>query len=151
MPSGGYRAPAQPAPVAGPGSLSKRTDGGPADKQPIRDLPNAGYGQQAEFRGIQQGAPIQKAGSPSSQAAAISAPLPLDAPSARPDEPITSGANAGAGPTQETLGLFNPEDLAANDAAYLLRYLPTLQHIVDSTPGVNTSTLALVRWLRSQV
>jgi hypothetical protein len=147
---GGYRQPAQPASVSGPGSLSKRVDGGPADKQPIRDLPNPGYGQNAEFRGIQQGAPIQKV-EPGAPSGVTSGPLPppLDAPSGRPGEPVTHGADAGPGGGQGVLGLFDPDSLAQNDLKSLLRYLPTLQYIVDSTPDAPASTLALVRYLRS--
>lgn len=156
MPSGGYRKPANPAATSGPGSLSQRTDGGPADKQAIRDLPDAGYGEQAEFRGIQQSAPIQKAQAPGAAASGAltsggALPLPLDAPSARPDEPVTFGADAGEGPGMAALGLFDADRMAENDVKHLLKYLPTLQYMVDSTPNVPTSTLALVRYLRSQV
>jgi len=153
---GGYRPPQNPAPVSGPGNLSRRTDGGPADKkQAVRRLPDAGYGEQAEYQGIQQGAPIAKvepATAPSgAQAAAAALPPPLDAPSGRPGEPVTSGADAGAGVGSDALGLFDPSDIAANDLAYLLKYLPTLQTMHDNTPQPNTSFTAFVRYLRSQV
>lgn len=151
---GGYRKPANPAPVSGPGSLSQRTDGGPASKQAIRSLPDAGYGEQAEFRGIQTGAPIAKVEPqkvPSIQADEGIRPLPLDAPSARSDEPVTAGANAGPGPGMDSLGLLDESNLAASDVKYLLQYLPTLQWIVDTNPNSSFSTRALVRFLRSQV
>ena len=155
MASGGYRKPSNPAAVSGPGSLSQRTDGGPADKQAVRDLPDAGYGEQAEFRGVQQSAPIQKAQAPGAASGALTPggtlPLPLDAPSARPDEPVTFGADAGAGADSAALGLFDPDKMAENDIKYLLRYLPTLQYMVDSSPNVPTSTRAFIRSLRSQV
>lgn len=156
MARGGYQAPAQPAPVSGPGALSRRTDGGPASKkQPIQKLPDAGYGEQKEFRGIQQGAPMPKM--PAPVAAAPSAPpggsptaVPLDAPSQRSNEPVTAGANAGAGLDQLGIGIAEP-NVAAQDIAYMMRYLPVLQFIVDSNPEAHTSTRALVRFLRSQV
>lgn len=154
MPSGGYRKPGSPAAVSGQGSLSQRTDGGPADKQAVRSLPDAGYGEQAEFRGVQQSAPIGKAQAPGAASGALtpggSLPLPLDAPSARPDEPVTFGADAGAGAGMEALGLLNEDRLAENDLKSLLKILPTLQYMADSSPNVPTSTLALIRYLRSQ-
>lgn len=154
---GGYRAPNSPAPVSGPGALSRRTDGGPASqKQPIKKLPDAGYGEQTEFRGIQQGAPLRNVQAPGAAApsAAPGGPppggIPLDAPSARPDEPVTTGADAGLGIGMKELGIADP-DIARQDIAHLLRQLPVLQFMVDSNPGAHTSTRALVRFLRSQV
>lgn len=152
---GGYRQPANPAPVAGPGNLSRRTDGGPADKrrQAVAQLPDAGYGEQAQYRGIQQAAPIQKveptAAAPTGAQGPL--PLPLDAPSTRPNEPVTAGADAGPGAGSDVLGLFNENDAAANDLNYLIRYLPSFQAMADNTPNVNPRFLALVRYLRSQV
>lgn len=152
---GGYRKPSNPAPVSGPGSLSRRTDGGPAAKKaPIQNLPDAGYGEQAEFRSIQQGAPIQKVAAPGSQGAPGGAqagplPPPLDAPSTRTDEPVTAGVDMGAGPGSDALGLFDPSQMAAEDIRYAMKYLPTLQYMVDSNPRANTSVRALVRYLRS--
>lgn len=153
---GGYRAPSNPAPVSGPGSLSRRTDGGPgAKKAPIASLPDAGYGEQAEYRSIQQGAPIQKVetpgqGAPGGAPAAGPLPPPLDAPSTRTGEPVTAGVDMGAGPGSDVLGLFDPSQMQAEDVRYAMKYLPTLQYMVDSNPRANTSVRALVRYLRSQ-
>jgi hypothetical protein len=152
---GGYRRPANPAPVSGPGSLSRRTDGGPAAKRaPIQNLPDAGYGEQAEFRSIQQGAPIQKVAAPDAGApggAPAQGPLPpaLDAPTGRHDEPVTAGVDMGDGPGSDVLGLGDPTSWAQDDIRYMKRYLPTLQYMVDSTPHANPATRALVRYLRS--
>lgn len=151
---GGYRRPESPAAVSGPGSLSRRTDGGPGAKSAAVKLPDAGYGEQKEFQAIQQGAPIAKAGGPAlgaQQSAPTPPPPPLDAPTGRPGEPVTHGADAGSGLGMDSLGLFDPGQLAANDVSYMLKYLPALQYMVDSTPNAPTSTLALVRYLRSQV
>lgn len=92
---GGARVPTNPAPVSGPGALSKRTDG-----QPIRDLPNAGYGENAEFTALQQGAPLA-GGSSSSPRPSVT---PFGAPSAYPEQPVTNGAAAGAGAGASALG-----------------------------------------------
>lgn len=103
---GGPRTPRQPAPASGPGSLSKRTDGGPA--QVNAQLSNPGYGEQAEFQAIQSGAPMAAAPPvPSAQQQGMGGgadvlppapPLPLTADTERPDEPITYGASFGPGP-----------------------------------------------------
>lgn len=109
MPAGGPQPPARPAPASGPGRLSRRTDGGPAQK--LRELPDAQYGEATTFRNMQKQAPLSAAPSvPSSPAmgsgAEGAAGLPgfLD-PTARPDEPITAGADAGDGPGADALGL----------------------------------------------
>lgn len=152
--NGGYRRPANPAAVSGPGALSQRTDGGPGAKAAAVKLPDAGYGEQKQFQEIQSGAPIAKGGVSGTNVGnqPPSVPPPgLDAPSANPDQPVTHGANAGSGPGQEALGLFNPDEMASNDVAYLMRYLPQLQYMVDMTPEAPRSTVALVRYLRSQV
>lgn len=152
--NGGYRKPANPASVSGPGALSQRTDGGPGAKAAAVKLPDAGYGEQKNFQDIQSGAPIGKAGAATSGGQAptpATPPPPLDAPSGRPGEPVTNGAASGAGLGQESLGLFDPDNMAANDVQYLMRYLPQLQYMVDMTPEAPRSTVALVRYLRSQV
>lgn len=154
--NGGYRRPANPAPVSGPGALSQRTDGGPGAKAAAVKLPDAGYGEQKRFQEIQQGAPIAKGGvadpTGGAQAGPPATPPPgLHDPSARPNEPVTAGANAGAGPGQDVLGLMDPSNQAAENIQYMLRYLPTLQYMVDMTPDAPMQTRALVRYLRSQV
>jgi hypothetical protein len=152
--NGGYRKPTNPAAVSGPGALSQRTDGGPGAKAAAVKLPDAGYGEQKNFQEIQQGAPVAKGGAPTTSVGSGPTgvtPPPLDAPSARPGEPVTHGANAGAGLGQDSLGLFDPSQMATNDMQYLLRYLPQLQYSVDMNPNAPRSTIALVRYLRSQV
>ena len=154
---GGYRAPANPAPVSGPGSLSRRTDGGPGKsngRQPVAELPDAAYGEQAAFRSIQQGAPIQKVepptgGAPGGAPQAGALPPPLDAPTGRPGEPVTSGVDIGAGPGSDSLGLFDPSAASAEDIMSALRYRQTLQYMVDSDPQASPLTRAMIRYLRS--
>ena len=104
---GGYKAPANPAPVSGPGALSQRTD-----SQPLRSLPDARYGEASDYRQQQQGAPLAKTdspsgtapamsdgpASPSSQSPARTPVVPLSAPSTRPGEPVTAGVPIGPGP-----------------------------------------------------
>lgn len=108
---GGYREPASPAPVSGPGSQSRRTDGGPAQK--LRDLPDAGYGENAVYRDLQQQAPLSQSPGPAdaraSRGGATTPPVvPLTAPTQNAAEPVTAGADAGPGPGMAALGLPSP-------------------------------------------
>lgn len=143
MARGGYRAPANPAPVSGPGALSQRTDGGPSDKkQAIRALPNAKYGEGKEFEEIQGGAPMAQQQQPE-----LPPLTPLDAPSARPGEAVTSGADAGAGPGSESLGIPSED---AGDLQSILAYLPVLEFMANQ-PSASPSTRALIRRIKSQI
>lgn len=108
---GGYQAPANPAPVSGPGALSQRTDGGPADKQPIRRLPDAQYGENKAFVAQQQGAPVPASETPQpsmspkqARAAALAAPEnDFFGPSVMPSTPVTDGAARGPGRGPEAI------------------------------------------------
>jgi hypothetical protein len=109
MPSGGYRQPSNPAPVSGPGALSQRTDGGPIDgvtpsTQAPKYMPGLGYGQGGANMANQKAAPL--AGNPT-PAAPVPAAVPLNAPTQRPNEPITSGVDFGPGPGSEALQVPN--------------------------------------------
>lgn len=100
---GGKRTPRNPAPVSGPGRMSRRTDGGP--QQTTVPMTGMGYGENADFNEMQSGAPLAAAPtvsttrtrnmSPTGQRAAAT---PLFAPTQRPDEPITAGMPFGPGP-----------------------------------------------------
>ncbi len=87
---GGYQKPRNPAPVSGPGAMSKRTDGGPSDPQPQRWVPTDDYGGATEMAEIQGQAPMAGQAKPQITR--------LNAPSERPDEPVTAGAPFGPGP-----------------------------------------------------
>lgn len=91
---GGYRKPNNPAPVSGPGAMSKRTDGGPS--QPVRETGGFEYGGRQEFEELQASAPMSQA--QAMPAAAPPPPTPLFAPTQRASEPVTAGAPMGAGP-----------------------------------------------------
>lgn len=130
---GGYQAPSKPAPVSGPGRLAKRTD-----SQPIRELPNAEYGGAAEFRTLQQQAPLPKTPAvPSASgggAAGGPSPVGFGDPTSRPDEPVTAGADLGPGPGMAALGLPDPnDDLRARLwAAYQLYPTEDLRELLES-------------------
>ena len=99
---GGYRRPSNPAPVSGPGALSRRRDG-----QGARYMAGGGYGEGQEMMDLQTSAPMSKAPEqprmrqPRSSRQVVEEgmrPTPLFAPTERPDEPITAGAPFGPGP-----------------------------------------------------
>lgn len=108
---GGYRQPANPAPVSGPGKYSKRTDG-----QVMSSVPGQDYGQKTADMNSQRQAPMgAQAPVPTPQAqpsggggAPATAPSyqggDFSAPTSNPSEPVTSGAPAGPGPGPEALG-----------------------------------------------
>lgn len=117
MPAGGYQKPKHPAPYSGPGKFSRRTDGGPSDKrQAAQVIPSQNYGDRSEMQALQTSAPLAATGSmngvePGAAAAPQQASLPpivpLDAPTTRPDEPITAGIDMGPGPGANALGISN--------------------------------------------
>ena len=100
---GGSRVPSNPAPVSGPGALSKRTDG-----QGARYMSGGQYGEGQEMMELQSSAPMSKTQAGSAQPRMRQQPAggqapqqsvtPLFAPTERPDEPITAGAPFGPGP-----------------------------------------------------
>ena len=88
---GGYRPPAVPAPVSGPGSLSARTDGVPAG-----NVQGLSYGENQQVNAMASMGPMAQPGPTI---------VPLDAPSARPMEPVTSGVPIGPGPGPSVLAM----------------------------------------------
>lgn len=80
-------------PVSGPGPYSQRTD-----KQPVREVTGLPYGEGQAIVAQQQAAPMAQSNSTPPPDA-----IPFNAPSSRPNQPVTAGANAGPGPGAEIL------------------------------------------------
>lgn len=149
---GGKRTPAKPAPVSGPGSLSRRTDGGP--QQTVERITGLPYGENGDFNALQSAAPLSaspQALSPEGQALkeqqiGKQAATQLFAPTARPDEPVTAGAPFGPGEGPSS----NPGMSAVNssDARVLSKYLPSLMLQADA-PDAPESFRRFVRHLRN--
>ena len=119
MPRGGYRQPNNPAPVSGPGMLSKRTDGGAIDgmTQPQQRYTGFGYGEGGEIAAQQGGAPLAGSGIPNFNF------TPLTAPTERPNEPITAGINMGDGGGTELMrGMPNETRSLADTIKYLIQF-----------------------------
>lgn len=138
---GGYREPSNPAPVSGPGSKSQRTDGH-LKGQPIRDLPDAKYGENKAFREAQGAAPMNAGPD-------LSSVIPFGAPTQRPDEPIQAGLPAGPG-TGSTLTPMGPGNMSPEQADRLRSYLPVLV-LLASQDDVDPSTKKFVRQLRAEL
>jgi hypothetical protein len=148
--------PQNPAGVSGPGALSKRTDGGPA--QALKDLPDAKYGENSQFQALQQGAALSASPSPQGQAQSFdqnSLPpnpaagqvTPLSAPTARPSEPVTSGADLGPGPGTSALGT-SPAQVEAQTAGKVAQSLPYLQMLANMN-NADPSTRLFVNLLQA--
>lgn len=82
-------------PVSGPGALSQRTD-----KQAVRTPTGLPYGEAGALRAAQQQAPLPQTPTPEV--------IDLAAPTQRPNEPVTAGADAGAGPDSSVLQPMGP-------------------------------------------
>jgi len=116
---GGYRQPSNPAPVSGPGALSKRTDGGAVEgmTQPAKYMAGLGYGKGGNME-QQTGAPIQGNDIPATPMPNVS----LSQPSMRPEEPITAGIDMGPGPGTEALKIPNMQYSASQTIRQIAQY-----------------------------
>jgi len=114
------------------------------------DLPNAAYGENADFQEAQSGAAMAQTGAAPAAGPAVN-PLAallggatgMGEPTAEPDVPVTAGAAEGEGPGMEALGQAIPPDKA--DASYMKKYLPTFIQMAerDDTPP------AMKTWVRN--
>lgn len=150
---GGYRQPRNPAPVSGPGQLSRRTDGGP--QQTTQPMTGMGYGENAEFNAVQGAAPLAAAPMVSNTRArrtsptgngAAAAPVPLFSPTGFPEEPVTAGASVGPGPGPSGQTMF--QESIQKDFKMLRRYLPDLE-AASNFSNAPSSFRYLVSYLRN--
>lgn len=143
MARGGYQQPSNPAPVSGPGAMSKRTDRG----QPIREPGGLAYGENQDLRTTQAAAPM---------AQAPSGPAPVDIPLAEmspnltdptnyPNRSVFHGMPFGPGAGPEALGQAEQSSPAR---AKILRALPTLLRAAES-PDVSPEFRRMVSLIRS--
>ena len=152
---GGYRKPNNPAPVSGPGKLSRRTDGGPTDvKQNQVEITGMGYGENKELNEIQAMAPMSAApgvptSAPMMPSAPMAMPTPLEAPTERPNEPVTAGMDFGPGVGSEGLMLPN-QGMSEEDRQRTLLVLNLLNEAAKK-PNATNATLQLIRQLRGEL
>lgn len=136
------------AEVAGPGQFSKRTD--KAVGEANRNLPNAGYGEQAAYQEQAQGAEMAQSGQGVDFASMFGNPasrvVGFEEDSTMPDTPVTDGADAGPGRGSEILsGSANQEQSNAT----LKAYLPALEFMANR-PASSDAARNLVRMLKAQ-
>jgi len=133
--------------VSGPGPLSKRTDIG--DVQKVQDLPNADYGEQQAYQAQQAGAPLAADSGQAPPGSGGGNPganvTPMGAPTQRPGEPVTAGANSGAGPDMSSLGLPNQ---SSQDVKNLQGYLPVLQFMANQ-PNASWALRNMIRQVKA--
>ena len=127
--------------VSGPGKFAKRTD--------LQYKPDA-YGEGVAYDAAKAGAPLASAPkSPLLSQAPIvtNGQQPVTGmydPTARPDEPITHGVDAGAGAGSEVLAMRKPDD--TNFRAAMTAYLPVLNFVTDQ-PNTSPETRNVIRQL----
>lgn len=145
---GGYRKPANPAPVSGPGALSQRTDGGPADTQGAKYVSGLSYGEGQALMETQRSAPMAASPAPAPMPENL---VPLNAPSQRPSEPVTAGAPVGPGVGPEALGLGAKDNAADEEFRRSLgSYMPVLMQVA-SRASTSPETRNVIRQLREML
>lgn len=76
-------------------------------------------------------------------------PIPLSAPSTRPNEPVQAGLSVGPGPGPESIPSLNPATPNPDLIAFA-PYLPALE-LMTSLPNTSTATRNFVRYLRASI
>lgn len=134
-----------PAPVAGPGSFSQRTD--KAVTNANNTLPNAQYGENADYQEQKAGAPMaqgQGVDIGSLMGAMRPEAIGLGEPSAMEDTPVTDGAALGPGAGMEAL-TPPPEDPSASRNAswmYALKYMAEQPNSSDAARNLVRKLIA---------
>lgn len=131
---GGYREPSNPAAVSGPGALSARTDGSAAGPPPMQSssTPSGPTGDMMVSSG---------------SGASRDSVTPLDAPSSRPDEPVTAGAEIGPGIGPGSAGI---RPVVSIDQAELQPIIYRLD-VLANLPSSTAQTRAWVRDLKGRL
>lgn len=155
MARGGYR---PTAPQNNPMKVNARGGNGQSGTSAAQWVPQPGFGEATalykdQVAGNAAVKSIEQTEMPNAlQNPAASQPIiPLNAPTQRPGEPVTFGADAGAGPDTSVLGLFDADQIA-NDKyrAQVASYLPALLRIA-AMPTTSPTTRAIIRKLRDSV
>ena len=99
------------APQNNPMNINGRGGNGQSGTQAARYVSGLPYGEGQELMQTQQSAPlaaapgIEQSRTPMASVSAAASIIPMNAPTQRPDEAITFGADAGVGPGLGSLGL----------------------------------------------
>ena len=143
MAKGGYRKPNNPAPVSGPGALSRRTDGGAGSKQAMKEIRTGKYGESKAIMEQQQGAPLAGNPTPSPRVAGPKVTGLFDA-TQRPQEPVTQGMPFGPGGNSMKPAF----DTNAELVDFRAKYLRSLQDVA-LLPNTPQSFKRFVSYLES--
>jgi hypothetical protein len=147
------------APQNNPMNVNGRGGNGQSGTQAARYVSGLPYGEGQALMATQEAAPlaaapsIEQSSMPSGLAsAAASQPvIGLNEPSARPNEPITSGAPLGPGPGMEALGPTVSqrfETQLIEDNRKLLNFLPSLESMAND-PSSSTTFRGFIQYLKS--
>jgi hypothetical protein len=135
-------------------SVSATGGSGNAGTQPAKAMTGGQYGENKDMMELQTSAPMNASPTMAtpSMARPYSAPagqqiVPLDAPTQRPNEPVTTGIDAGPGAGSEVM-YANDQTLATEDRQRMLTALPTLSLLAES-PSASNAFRNYVRYLRS--
>lgn len=132
-------------PVSGPGQFSQRTD--KAVSEANRMLPNADYGEQAQYQEQLQAAPMAKDiggafsqmfGNPAGRV------IGFGEPSQAPDVPVTDGAALGAGAGLEAITPV-PEDPKLSQ---MRSWIPALEYMANQ-PNSSDSARNMLRQVKA--
>lgn len=137
-----------PAPVAGPGSFSQRTD--KAVTNANTTLPNAAYGENADYQEQRQGAAVATSPGGMDIGSLMGSMRPdaigLGEPSAMEDTPVTDGAATGPGAGLEALNPAPEDPSASRNASWMY----ALMYMAEQ-PNSSDSARNLVRTLKANM
>ena len=126
---------------------------GQSGTQAAKYIPGLSYGQGQATMQQQQAAPMK--GNIQDRAIRgygvnMPEPLPLTAPTTRPNEPVTAGAAVGAGPGNEALNLPMGQQAQDPDINMIRMYYPILEFWANQ-PGTSQATKDYVQFLRGVI
>jgi hypothetical protein len=135
-------------PVSGPGQFSQRTD--KAVSAANNTLPNAQYGENADYQDLKASAPMANSGAIASSFNSLFGNpaqnvVGLNADSTMPNVPVTDGAAAGPGQGPEALSSSQ-----GSQSQYAASYMVALEFLANQ-PGSSDAARNLVRQLKSQL
>ena len=118
---------------------------GQSGTQAAKYIPGLPYSEGQKTMNMQKAAPLAgTAPTPSVE------PLPLTAPTTRPNEPVTAGAAVGAGPGNEALNLPMGQQAQDPDINMIRMYYPILEFWANQ-PGTSQATKDYVQFLRGVI
>lgn len=136
-------------------AVSATGGSGNAGTQAAKTMAGGQYGEAKDMMELQTSAPLNASPTmpltPSSgrpqMAPTGQEVVPLDAPTQRPNEPVTTGIDMGAGAGSEVM-YANDKGLESEDRQRMLMALPTLSILAES-PSASNAFRNYVRYLRS--